>query len=89
MNDKIMVKRDIVIIGGGPAGLAAALAAKKEGAESILILERDKEHPFKRAALHAWRVSFQHPFKDEFISLEAPLPFDFRELVSFFGPGSI
>ena len=28
MNDKIMVKRDIVIIGGGPAGLAAALAAK-------------------------------------------------------------
>ena len=24
MNDKIMVKRDIVIIGGGPAGLAAA-----------------------------------------------------------------
>ena len=43
MNDKSMVKRDIVIIGGGPAGLAAALAAKKEGAESILILERDKE----------------------------------------------
>ena len=43
MNDKIMMKRDIVIIGGGPAGLAAALAAKKEGAESILILERDKE----------------------------------------------
>ena len=38
-----MVKRDIVIIGGGPAGLAAALAAKKEGAESILILERDKQ----------------------------------------------
>ena len=24
MNDKIMMKRDIVIIGGGPAGLAAA-----------------------------------------------------------------
>ncbi len=34
---------DIVIIGGGPAGLAAAAAAKKSGIDSILILERDKE----------------------------------------------
>ena len=34
---------DIVIIGGGPAGLAAAIAAKKSGADSILILERDRE----------------------------------------------
>lgn len=34
---------DIVIIGGGPAGLAAAVAAKKSGVDSILILERDKE----------------------------------------------
>ena len=32
---------DIVIIGGGPAGLAAALAAHEAGAESIVILERD------------------------------------------------
>lgn len=34
---------DIVIIGGGPAGLAAASAAKEAGIDSILILERDKE----------------------------------------------
>lgn len=34
---------DIVIIGGGPAGLAAAIAAKEAGADHILILERDKE----------------------------------------------
>ncbi len=34
---------DIVIIGGGPAGLAAAAAAKKNGIDGILILERDKE----------------------------------------------
>lgn len=34
---------DIVIIGGGPAGLAAAVAARNSGVESILILERDKE----------------------------------------------
>lgn len=32
---------DIVIIGGGPAGLAAAVAAYDRGAENILILERD------------------------------------------------
>ena len=32
---------DIVIVGGGPAGMAAALAAKKAGTDSILILERD------------------------------------------------
>lgn len=34
---------DIVIIGGGPAGLAAAVSARENGVESILILERDKE----------------------------------------------
>lgn len=34
---------DIVIVGGGPAGLAAAVAARKAGAERILIIERDHE----------------------------------------------
>lgn len=34
---------DIVIIGGGPAGLAAAASAKREGIDSILILERDTQ----------------------------------------------
>lgn len=35
------IKCDVAIIGGGPAGLAAAVAAKKEGAEKVLIIERD------------------------------------------------
>lgn len=35
------VKCDVAVIGGGPAGLAAAIAAKEEGAEKVLILERD------------------------------------------------
>ena len=34
---------DIVVIGGGPAGLAAAVSAWEKGARKILILERDKE----------------------------------------------
>ncbi len=34
---------DIVIIGGGPAGLAAAASAKRNGIDSILILERDNQ----------------------------------------------
>ena len=38
-----MIQRDIVIIGGGPAGLAAAAAARKSGVQDILILERDGE----------------------------------------------
>ena len=34
---------DLVIVGGGPAGLAAAASAKDHGIDSILIIERDKE----------------------------------------------
>ncbi|MDY4278393.1 MAG: FAD-dependent oxidoreductase, partial [Faecalicoccus sp.] len=36
-----MKKVNVVIIGGGPAGLAAALSAKEAGESNILILERD------------------------------------------------
>lgn len=35
--------RSVVIIGGGPAGLAAAQSAKENGVDDVLILERDKE----------------------------------------------
>lgn len=37
------MKRDLVIIGGGPAGLSAAISAYDEGIRDILLIERDEE----------------------------------------------
>ena len=34
---------DILVIGAGPAGMAAAIAAREEGVESILVIERENE----------------------------------------------
>jgi NADPH-dependent 2,4-dienoyl-CoA reductase/sulfur reductase-like enzyme len=37
------MRADIVVIGGGPAGLASAVSAYKEGIKDVLIIERDME----------------------------------------------
>jgi NADPH-dependent 2,4-dienoyl-CoA reductase/sulfur reductase-like enzyme len=36
------MKRDLVVIGGGPAGLSAAIEAKKNGCRDVVLIERDK-----------------------------------------------
>ena len=37
-----MKNRELVIVGGGPAGMAAALAARSAGVKDVLLLERDQ-----------------------------------------------
>ncbi len=37
---------------------------------------------FSRQALHAWRLKFMHPITEETMQVEAPLPEDFKRLLS-------
>jgi len=51
-----------------PAGIDAALVERIRG--------------FRRQALHAERLAFTHPSRDEAVEFEAPLPADFRQLLA-------
>lgn len=41
----------------------------------------NEELQIKRAALHAWKVTFLQPFSNQLITLEAPLPEDFTNVL--------
>ncbi|MCD6419728.1 MAG: FAD-dependent oxidoreductase, partial [Synergistetes bacterium] len=38
-----MIEKDVVIIGAGPAGMAAAVSAKESGIENLLLIERENK----------------------------------------------
>ena len=55
---------DVLVIGAGPAGLAAAIAAKKQGVDSLIVLEReDQPGGILRQCIH--NGFGLHRFKEE------------------------
>lgn len=79
-----MKQVDILIIGGGPAGLAAAISAREAGAEDILILEREeslggilKQCIHNGFGLHTFKEELTGPeyaqrFIDKVLALQIP-----------------
>lgn len=81
-----MEKYEIVIIGGGPAGLAAAAEANRAGAEKILILERDdrlggilNQCIHNGFGLHTFKEELTGPeYAARFIEQVERLPIEYR-----------
>lgn len=77
---------DLVVVGGGPAGLAAAVRAKELGVANILIIERDKELGgilnqciHNGFGLHVFKKEFTGPeYAEIFINRVKKLGIDYK-----------
>ncbi len=86
-----MEQHKLVIIGGGPAGLAAAVSARKKGIDDILILERDyilggilNQCIHNGFGLHTFKEELTGPeYADRFIKMveEEKIPYKLNTIV--------
>ncbi|MDR3255779.1 MAG: FAD-dependent oxidoreductase [Synergistaceae bacterium] len=90
---------DVAVIGGGPAGVAAAFAARKEGAAKVVVFERDWEaggilqqciHP--GFGLHTFGEELTGPeYMDRYLKLarESGVEFDLNTMVFQMDPPTL